>query len=377
MLKRLADAERDGDRIYAVIEGVGGSSDGRHLGLTAPRKEGQQRALERAYAPGGRARRPTLGLVEAHGTGTVVGDRTELATLTEVFARARRRRRRRACSARSSRRSATPSAPPAWPGSSRPPAPIHHGVLPPTGQPDLARTRPTTPQTSPFRFLDQARPWADDRAPGRRQRLRLRRHQLPRRALGLHRRRRAAATASTSWPAELFLFRAEQAADGETASRELSTLVDAILARRPAGPATPAARPRRHRVRGRPRAGPGRGRRRRPRRPAPPSSRRCAAGDTLAATGCSCADAASAPRPAPTVGASSTPGQGSQRTGMLADLFVAFPRLATLLRIGRRAGPTPCSRRPPSPPTGARPPDRGAHRHPGRPARPRHRRSGA
>src|SRR5207245_2669065 len=81
VLKRLADAERDGDRIYAVVKGVGGSSDGKSLGLTAPRKEGQMRALERAYARAGVS--PTrVGLVEAHGTGTVVGDRTELAALS-------------------------------------------------------------------------------------------------------------------------------------------------------------------------------------------------------------------------------------------------------------------------------------------------------
>jgi 3-oxoacyl-(acyl-carrier-protein) synthase/NAD(P)H-dependent flavin oxidoreductase YrpB (nitropropane dioxygenase family) len=84
VLKRLSDAERDGDRIYAVIDAVAGSSDGKGLGLTAPRKEGQKRALERAYRQA--ARLPAeIGLVEAHGTGTVVGDRTELRTLTEVY----------------------------------------------------------------------------------------------------------------------------------------------------------------------------------------------------------------------------------------------------------------------------------------------------
>ena len=70
VLKRLADAERDGDRIYAVIKGVGGSSDGRDLGLTAPRKEGQVRALERAYAQAGVVagrRRPGRGARHRHG----------------------------------------------------------------------------------------------------------------------------------------------------------------------------------------------------------------------------------------------------------------------------------------------------------------------
>lgn len=85
VLKRLSDAERDGDRIYAVIDGIAGSSDGKGLGLTAPRKEGQKRALERAYWQAG-VLPAEIGLVEAHGTGTVVGDRTELQTLTEVFA---------------------------------------------------------------------------------------------------------------------------------------------------------------------------------------------------------------------------------------------------------------------------------------------------
>jgi acyl transferase domain-containing protein len=87
VLKRLADAERDGDRIYAVIKGVGSASDGRALGLTAPNTAGQRRALERAYESAGISP-AAVGLLEAHGTGTVVGDRTELETLTAVFGEA-------------------------------------------------------------------------------------------------------------------------------------------------------------------------------------------------------------------------------------------------------------------------------------------------
>ncbi|MFD3550065.1 beta-ketoacyl synthase N-terminal-like domain-containing protein, partial [Streptomyces sp. NPDC058655] len=87
VLKRLADAERDGDRVYGVIKGVGSSSDGRSLGLTAPRPEGQRAALERAYRNAG-VSPARVALVEAHGTGTVVGDRTELGVLTEVFTEA-------------------------------------------------------------------------------------------------------------------------------------------------------------------------------------------------------------------------------------------------------------------------------------------------
>jgi acyl transferase domain-containing protein len=69
VLKRLEDAERDGDRIYAVIKGVAGSSDGKGKSMTAPRLEGQILALQRAYARAG-IRPSTVGLIEAHGTGT-------------------------------------------------------------------------------------------------------------------------------------------------------------------------------------------------------------------------------------------------------------------------------------------------------------------
>ncbi|MDN3548142.1 type I polyketide synthase [Mucilaginibacter aquaedulcis] len=84
VLKRHEDALRDGNRVYAVIKGVGGSSDGKALGLTAPRKIGQVRALERAYDQAG-ITPSLLGLVEAHGTGTVVGDKTELSALTDML----------------------------------------------------------------------------------------------------------------------------------------------------------------------------------------------------------------------------------------------------------------------------------------------------
>ncbi len=84
VLKRLADAERDGDRIYAVIKGLGASSDGRARGLTAPVVEGQVRAIERAYAKAG-VSPTTVGYVEAHGTGTALGDVVEVESLGQVF----------------------------------------------------------------------------------------------------------------------------------------------------------------------------------------------------------------------------------------------------------------------------------------------------
>ncbi len=84
VLKRLADAERDGDRIYAVIKGMGSSSDGRARGLTAPNVDGQTRALRRAYEKSG-VDPKTLGYVEAHGTGTAVGDVVEVNALAGVL----------------------------------------------------------------------------------------------------------------------------------------------------------------------------------------------------------------------------------------------------------------------------------------------------
>ena len=76
-LKRLADAERDGDRIYAVIKGAGASSDGNAKGMTAPLPAGQLRAMRRAYVQAGFGP-AEVGLFEAHGTGTVAGDTAEL-----------------------------------------------------------------------------------------------------------------------------------------------------------------------------------------------------------------------------------------------------------------------------------------------------------
>ncbi|MFD9301966.1 beta-ketoacyl synthase N-terminal-like domain-containing protein [Streptomyces sp. NPDC060048] len=87
LLKRLADAERDGDRIYAVIRGTGVAGDGRAASLMSPLVAGQVRALERAWREAGLDPRApgALGLLEAHGTGTPVGDAAELETLAAVF----------------------------------------------------------------------------------------------------------------------------------------------------------------------------------------------------------------------------------------------------------------------------------------------------
>ncbi|MCX6130780.1 MAG: beta-ketoacyl synthase N-terminal-like domain-containing protein, partial [Proteobacteria bacterium] len=83
VMKRLEDAQRDGDRIYAVLKGWGLSSDGKG-GMTAPSISGQAHAIGKAYAMAG------FGLemcdfIEGHGTGTTVGDKVEISALVEVL----------------------------------------------------------------------------------------------------------------------------------------------------------------------------------------------------------------------------------------------------------------------------------------------------
>ncbi|HEX4412629.1 MAG TPA: beta-ketoacyl synthase N-terminal-like domain-containing protein, partial [Lacipirellulaceae bacterium] len=81
VLKRREDAERDGDKVYAVLRGIAAGSDGRSKGLSAPRLEGQIRTLRRTYERAGIDPK-SIGLFEAHGTGTAVGDQTECLALT-------------------------------------------------------------------------------------------------------------------------------------------------------------------------------------------------------------------------------------------------------------------------------------------------------
>jgi len=84
VMKRLAEAERDGNHIYAVLKNIGIASDGRATHVLAPRLEGEETALRRAYEPIG-IDPLTVGLLEAHGTGTPVGDVVEVQALRQVF----------------------------------------------------------------------------------------------------------------------------------------------------------------------------------------------------------------------------------------------------------------------------------------------------
>ncbi|MEV6613187.1 SDR family NAD(P)-dependent oxidoreductase [Streptomyces sp. NPDC051051] len=87
LLKRVEDAIRDGDRVYAVIEGSAVNNDGRTMGITTPNPRAQREVIESALAAA-EVSPAQLGYVEAHGTGTMIGDPMELKALTEVLRRA-------------------------------------------------------------------------------------------------------------------------------------------------------------------------------------------------------------------------------------------------------------------------------------------------
>ncbi len=309
VLKRRVDAERDGDRIYAVIDAVAGSSDGRHLGLTAPRKEGQQRAVHRALAQAG-GDLGSIGLVEAHGTGTVVGDRTEMATLTELFAEAGVAAGQVVLGSVKSQIGHTKCAA-GLAGLIKAAKAVHHGVLPPTV--NLVKPNPYyDTDTSPFRFLNQARPW-----PGTTRRAGVSAFGFGgtnfHTVISSYEGDDGPAFGLDEWPAELFALRS----DGISAE-DLAGIVAEIVDRDPRG--------QHHRLRDLAAAvwASGQG----------PVVATVVA-DSLAdlADQLATVETVEPPGSRPRV-AFLFPGQGSQRPGMTADLFVAFKGLEDLLAAG-------------------------------------------
>ena len=88
VLKRVADARRDGDEILAVIAGSAVNHDGRSNGLLAPNPDAQAEVLRKAYKDAGIDPR-TVDYIEAHGTGTILGDPIEADALGRVVGRGR------------------------------------------------------------------------------------------------------------------------------------------------------------------------------------------------------------------------------------------------------------------------------------------------
>lgn len=84
VLKRYSEAVENGDRIYAIIRGVGSSSDGHGTSLLAPSHEGESLAIRRAFEDAGVSPQ-SIGLIEAHGTGTPAGDAAELQAVGETY----------------------------------------------------------------------------------------------------------------------------------------------------------------------------------------------------------------------------------------------------------------------------------------------------
>ncbi len=339
VLKRLADAERDGDRIYGVIKGVGSSSDGRSLGLTAPRPEGQRAALQRAYRNAG-VSPSEVGLVEAHGTGTVVGDRTELTILSEVFSEAGAKSGAVALGSVKSQIGHTKCAA-GLAGLIKTVLALHTGVKPPT----LHVSKPNSAWeegSNPFVFHDRARPWAAPAAE---------------RVAGLsafgfggtnfHVVLEAYADAAEpvqgldAWPAELFTFRGADLAGARRAIEDLLKAAETGVAGGSGAAAEGASWRLRDLALGASRRSDAR------HEPvqvavvataaAGPAGlvgqlRRALAGEHDPRAGIHLAQGAGE-------GTGQVaflfPGQGSQRTGMLAEVFVALPELQYYLELGR------------------------------------------
>jgi polyketide-type polyunsaturated fatty acid synthase PfaA len=156
LLKRLEDAERDGDRIYATIKGIGASSDGRYKSIYAPRLEGQTKALRRAYKQADCAP-SSIKLMEAHGTGTVAGDPVEFAALKEVFGENRASVSQIALGSVKSQIGHTKAA--AGTASLVKTAlALYHKLLPPTI--NITKPNPVFElETSPFYLNTETRPW--------------------------------------------------------------------------------------------------------------------------------------------------------------------------------------------------------------------------
>jgi acyl transferase domain-containing protein/NAD(P)-dependent dehydrogenase (short-subunit alcohol dehydrogenase family) len=164
-LKRLEDAERDNDKIYAVIRGLGSSSDGAGDAVYAPQSGGQKKALKRAYEQAC-VTPDSIELVEAHGTGTTVGDSAEVTALADVYGGAKESGPWCALGSVKSQIGHTKAAAGAA-GIIKAALALHNKVLPPTIKVDQP-VEAVAPGKTPFYVNAEKRPWlASDDHPRR------------------------------------------------------------------------------------------------------------------------------------------------------------------------------------------------------------------
>jgi acyl transferase domain-containing protein/phosphopantetheinyl transferase (holo-ACP synthase) len=154
ILKRRADAERDGDRIYALVQAVGVCSDGRSPGLAVPSARGHARAIRQAFRRSG-IDPATVMLVEGHGLGVPAADRAELRALNSVFP-APLHGKRHLGAVSSMIGHAMPAA--GMAGLIKVALALHHRVLPPTLHADKPHPLLDRPDSA-FALNPSARPW--------------------------------------------------------------------------------------------------------------------------------------------------------------------------------------------------------------------------
>lgn len=165
LLKRMEDAVRDGNQIYAIIRGFAVNNDGAtKVGYTAPSVEGQARVIALAQEAAG-IDPNTIGYVEAHGTGTPLGDPIELTALTKAF-RAKTERQRFCAIGTAKTNVGHLDVAAGVTGLINAAHIVHHGILPPT----LHFEKPNPDfnlESSPF-FVNQSRTeWRPANSPRR------------------------------------------------------------------------------------------------------------------------------------------------------------------------------------------------------------------
>jgi len=165
-LRRLEDAEKDGDHIYGVIRGLGAASDGKATSVYAPRPEGQALAIRRAYDEAGYGPE-TVELVEAHGTGTIAGDAAEFKGLRSVFDGADATRTQWCALGSIKSQIGHTKAAAGAAGLFKAAMALHHKILPPSLKIDQPNPKLGI-EDSPFYLNTTARPWIRDASHPRR-----------------------------------------------------------------------------------------------------------------------------------------------------------------------------------------------------------------